>query len=182
MSNRDDQETKQQEDDLREVSLRAGKDALKDASPGRLSLEERERMRQILGVDPGGDVSIHTGPQAAAAAASLEAKAFTLGGKDVFFKEGAYQPDTQEGQALLAHELTHVLEDVSGFSRAEPPADNERAAAEGRAEQAEAAALEVSQAADQMKLSPGQKAELVSKVVRVLEKQERANRERRGHS
>ena len=182
MSNDDQQDSGplNEEEELREASLREGRSALRDASPGRLSLEERERMRQILGVDPGGDVAIHTGPKAAAAAEALGAKAFTLGGPEVIFKEGAYQPHTEDGQALLAHELTHVLEDVSGFSRDRAPDDSERAASEGRAEQAEAVAREIGLVSTELSLTGSQKNELVDKVVRLLRKQERRSRERRG--
>ncbi|NER80160.1 MAG: DUF4157 domain-containing protein, partial [Leptolyngbya sp. SIO1D8] len=35
----------------------------------------------------------------------LQAKAFTTG-SDIFFRQGAYTPDTQSGKHLLAHELT----------------------------------------------------------------------------
>lgn len=53
------------------------------------------------------EVRIHTGGNAAAAARSLEASAFTIG-NHVVFGEGAYRPGTAAGDALIAHELTHV--------------------------------------------------------------------------
>jgi len=40
---------------------------------------------------------------------SLEARAFTTG-QDIFFRQGAYQPGTSGGRELIAHELTHVVQ------------------------------------------------------------------------
>jgi hypothetical protein len=54
-------------------------------------------------------VRVHTGSQAASAAKSLHAKAFTSG-KDVVFGAGQYLPETSAGKHLLAHELTHVVQ------------------------------------------------------------------------
>jgi hypothetical protein len=56
-----------------------------------------------------GQVRLHTDSRAAGLAASLHASAFTLG-NDVYFASGRYAPATAEGQRLLAHELTHVLQ------------------------------------------------------------------------
>jgi hypothetical protein len=43
----------------------------------------------------------------------LNAQAFTTG-NDIYFNEGKYQPDTQSGKSLLAHELTHVVQQGGG--------------------------------------------------------------------
>ena len=166
--------------ELKDNALSRGQEALRDKAPKRLSLEERERMRRVLGVDPGGDVALHTGPSASAAAEAMEAKAFTLGGKDIYFKEGAYQPDTVEGQALLAHELTHVLEDVSGTSKEGGLEGSERTAAESRAERSEEAVRETVQEVGKLSLDAVQKERLVEKVVKIIERQRRQERERRG--
>ena len=32
-------------------------------------------------------------------------------GTDIFFRNGAYRPETEEGRKILAHELTHVAQD-----------------------------------------------------------------------
>jgi hypothetical protein len=53
------------------------------------------------------DVRVHTDGEAAALSRELGAQAFTVG-RNVFFAEGKYNPGSREGQALLAHELTHV--------------------------------------------------------------------------
>jgi hypothetical protein len=66
-------------------------------------------------------VRIHTGPSADRAAASVHARAFTLG-SDVVFRSGEYRPDTPAGKRLLAHELTHVVQQGAAPAHAHPPA------------------------------------------------------------
>lgn len=56
-----------------------------------------------------GKVRIHTGTEAQNAAAQLRAQAFTYGG-EIYFNKGKYNPATREGKWLLAHELTHVVQ------------------------------------------------------------------------
>jgi hypothetical protein len=58
-------------------------------------------------------VRVHTSGESDALNRDLGAKAFTTG-QDIFFREGAYQPHTTGGQELLAHELTHVVQQSSG--------------------------------------------------------------------
>lgn len=55
------------------------------------------------------DVRIHNNGQATKLSNQLYAKAFTVG-NDIYFNEGKYAPDTSEGKQLLAHELTHTLQ------------------------------------------------------------------------
>lgn len=54
-------------------------------------------------------VRIHSGAAATASARRLSAKAFTLG-RDVVFGAGQYAPGSTEGRRLIAHELTHVVQ------------------------------------------------------------------------
>jgi len=54
-------------------------------------------------------VRLHTGAVAAQLARSINAKAFTVG-RHVAFGSGQYSPETATGQRLLAHELTHVVQ------------------------------------------------------------------------
>jgi outer membrane protein OmpA-like peptidoglycan-associated protein len=54
-------------------------------------------------------VRAHTHARAAETAKAINARAFTAG-KDVAFGSGQYSPDTSEGKKLLAHELTHVVQ------------------------------------------------------------------------
>ena len=60
-----------------------------------------------------GDVRIHHDAQAAAAAAGVQARAFTLG-HDVVFAGGEHNPSSESGRRLLAHELTHVVQQSAG--------------------------------------------------------------------
>lgn len=61
-------------------------------------------------------VRMHTGAQAAKTAQSINARAFTVG-KDVAFGAGQYSPETSEGKRLLAHELTHVVQQEGAVPR-----------------------------------------------------------------
>ncbi len=54
-------------------------------------------------------VNIHNNSRAHQMAADLNAKAFTVG-DDIYFGEGEYSPQTQKGKHLLAHELTHSIQ------------------------------------------------------------------------
>jgi hypothetical protein len=71
-----------------------------------------ENMGNRLGQDFSG-VRVHTSPEAAALSDQLSAQAFTTG-QDIFFGEGTYSPGSSGGQELLAHELTHVVQQGSG--------------------------------------------------------------------
>lgn len=55
------------------------------------------------------NVRVHADAEAAASARSVNALAFTVG-RDVVFGAGQYAPGTRAGQELLAHELTHVVQ------------------------------------------------------------------------
>jgi len=57
-------------------------------------------------------VRVHTDAEAAQAAQAVNARAYTVGG-DVVFGAGQYAPKTMVGQRLIAHELTHVVQDNS---------------------------------------------------------------------
>ena len=76
--------------------------------PRRLDISTMGRMEGFLGASFGG-VRIHTGPGAAEITGRFNAEAVTV--KDhIFFAPGRFNPQTTEGQKLLAHELTHVLQ------------------------------------------------------------------------
>ncbi len=55
------------------------------------------------------NVKVHTDNEAVQLSRELNAKAFTVG-NDVYFNEGQYQPYSDSGKQLLAHELTHVIQ------------------------------------------------------------------------
>ncbi len=59
------------------------------------------------------NVKIHADGRADELSKSVNARAFTTG-QDVFFRSGEYQPGTQEGRHLLAHELTHTIQQSRG--------------------------------------------------------------------
>jgi len=58
-------------------------------------------------------VRVHTGPQAANACEEINARAFTVG-NHVAFNSGEYDPESAEGQHVLAHELAHVRQQTGG--------------------------------------------------------------------
>ena len=87
--------------------MRAGGEPLSDSA--------RQGFEPRFGSDFSG-VRVHTDSGAAALAQSLSARAFTVGG-DIAFAAGEYRPGTQAGDRLLAHELTHVLQQGQGGPR-----------------------------------------------------------------
>jgi hypothetical protein len=56
-----------------------------------------------------GRVRVHADSAAAHSARALDARAYTVG-QDIVFAAGQYAPETRGGQHLLAHELTHTLQ------------------------------------------------------------------------
>jgi uncharacterized protein DUF4157 len=68
----------------------------------------RRQMEGALGANFSG-VRVHADAQADSLSRSLSARAFTTG-QDIFFRQGAYQPGTSVGRELIAHELTHVVQ------------------------------------------------------------------------
>jgi uncharacterized protein DUF4157 len=79
-----------------------------------LEADTRALMEPRFGHDFG-DVRLHFDDKAAQSANAVDATAFTLT-NHIVFGQGQYQPRTEKGQRLLAHELTHVVQQ-SGFSR-----------------------------------------------------------------
>jgi hypothetical protein len=76
----------------------------------------RRDMEAELGVSLAG-VRIHTDAAAAHAARAVSAAAFTVG-EDVYFSAGAYAPESRAGRKLIAHELAHVAQALSGRTAA----------------------------------------------------------------
>ena len=73
-----------------------------------LAVEMRSFMRDRTGVDFA-NVRIHADGQAAASASRIAARAYTVG-NHIYFDQGQYQPASQAGRKLLAHELAHVVQ------------------------------------------------------------------------
>jgi Domain of unknown function (DUF4157) len=99
----------------------------------------RESVAPALG-DALDDVRVHDDAQAAELARSVNARAFTTG-SDVYFGSGEYRPGTADGDRLLAHELTHVVQQ-RGAPTAGPLAVSEPADSSER--EAEAVARDIS--------------------------------------
>lgn len=59
-------------------------------------------------------VKIHTNEKAAQLNQQISARAFTVG-NDIFFNKGEYRPNSNKGKHLLAHELTHTLQQVGSL-------------------------------------------------------------------
>jgi hypothetical protein len=80
-----------------------------------LPLPFRSEMEARFGEDFD-QVRVHEGAEGAAAAAELNAKAYTIG-QDIIFAAGRYSPGTFDGRRLLAHELAHVVQQSRGGPR-----------------------------------------------------------------
>ena len=72
-------------------------------------------MNRAFGVDFS-PVRIHTGNETAEMSRGIHANAFTHG-TDIYFNTGKYNPTTAEGNKLLAHELTHTIQQSANVKR-----------------------------------------------------------------
>jgi hypothetical protein len=75
----------------------------------------RARMETAFGADFSG-VRIHHDAHSDELSRSLSARAFATG-QDVYFRQGEYNPGASGGRELLAHELTHVVQQTGGIQR-----------------------------------------------------------------
>lgn len=105
-------------------------------SPGQpLDAATRDYFEPRFGCDFS-DVRVHTDARAADSARAVQARAYTVG-SDVVFENARFAPFTSEGRSLLAHELTHVVQQSSGalaIQRApDPESDREAALKEAEA-------------------------------------------------
>ncbi len=78
----------------------------------------RQPMEQAFGADFSG-VKVHTDARSDQLNQSIQARAFTTG-QDVFFRSGEYNPGSRGGQELMAHELTHVVQQSGGAVQRSP--------------------------------------------------------------
>jgi len=99
-------------DELDHETVAAATSLLERSAGHSLSHEILSRLSHDLGVDLA-PLRIHTDDAAARAAAALHARAFTIG-TDVYFSSGAYEPNTADGLALVAHEAAHVAQNLLG--------------------------------------------------------------------
>jgi len=128
------QELEAGEEDLQTRSARPDRE-------GRLSPQMEERIQQLMqgggrpldketrdyfeprfGADFG-QIRVHDDAEAARIAGQMNSRAFTQG-RHIFFGQGQYQPQTSAGRDLLAHELTHTLQQgaaaTTGRQRQQP--------------------------------------------------------------
>jgi Domain of unknown function (DUF4157) len=84
----------------------------------------RSSMEQAFGTNFSG-VRVHTDGESDRLNQLVQAQAFTTG-QDVFFRQGSYQPESRGGRELIAHELTHVVQQNKDTIRRSPthPFDN----------------------------------------------------------
>ncbi len=116
-----------------------------------------EGMAAKAGATMGQDfsgVKIHTDSQSDQLSHQLGAKAFTTG-NDIFFRSGEYNPASSEGQTLIAHELTHVVQQgasapaVQGKMAVNDPNDQYEAEADHVAETVMAQPDDIQRAAEE---------------------------------
>ena len=121
--------------------------AARGESSAPLAADARARLPAAFG--DVGDLRVHDGPKAAAAAASLGSQAFSVG-RDLFFARGAFDPGAAAGQRILSHEVAHGIQQRDATSNAAPGAstddaehDAERAVSTGTLPRVRAAEAQV---------------------------------------
>jgi hypothetical protein len=87
-----------------------------------LGAKVRGQMESAMGADFSG-VKIHMDNRSDQLNRSIQAKAFTTG-NDIFFQQGAYNPSSAGGQALIAHELTHTIQQGAAKSQVQRLVDH----------------------------------------------------------
>jgi hypothetical protein len=78
----------------------------------------RSQMEGAFGADFSG-VRVHTGAHSDSLNRAVQARAFTTG-QDIFFGGSEYNPGSSGGKELLAHELTHVVQQNPGTAQLKP--------------------------------------------------------------
>ena len=120
-----------------------------------LAPEVKSEMESGFGADFS-QVKTHTGKHAADMNKSLGAKAFTNQG-DIYFNQGNFDPASKDGKHLLAHELTHTIQ--QGAAKPAAPKTNQPA------EKKDLNPSDIAAAKDQAKATPGT-AEKAEKLVK----------------
>ncbi len=108
---------KENEEDIEDTALEQDLSRSKGGGTA-LSSDTRSSMETAFGTNFDA-VRIHTGSNAVQMSQNLNAQAFTHG-NDVYFNRGKYNPNTSMGQHLLAHELTHVVQQNGLRKRSNP--------------------------------------------------------------
>ncbi len=97
-----------------------------------LDSNTKSKMEGAFGTSIG-DVKVHTESEGSSFADELDAQAATIG-KDIAFASNKYKPGTPEGDALIAHELAHVMQQRSAAEMGEMGSGSDYAAMEQDAE------------------------------------------------
>src|SRR5438552_15169827 len=97
---------------LEEQETSPVKDVVGSGGGAPLDKDTTGLMESRLGADFS-DVRVHTDAKASESAQSVQAHAYTVG-SDVVFQSGKYEPESDSGKRMLAHELTHVVQQRSG--------------------------------------------------------------------
>src|SRR5438128_3652802 len=97
---------------LEEQETSPVKDVVGSGGGSPLERDNRSFMESRLGADFS-DVRVHTDGKATESARSVQAHAYTVG-NDVVFQSDKYAPESDSGKRMLAHELTHVVQQRSG--------------------------------------------------------------------
>jgi Domain of unknown function (DUF4157) len=130
------------------------KDLLASSAGQPLDRSTQALMQSRLGQDFS-DVRVHSDGKATESAKAVNAHAYTVG-TDVVFQSDKYAPGTESGKKMLAHELTHVVQQKAGPVDGTPaggginishPSDPFEQAAERNAEQAMSASAAAPQSA-----------------------------------
>jgi|GEM_PF-5747244 len=89
-------------------------DRIRSRAGGGSSLDAgvQRQLESGIGADMSG-VRVHTDPEADNMTKSVDAVAFTTG-NDIFFRSGTYNPGSEQGMRLLAHEATHTVQQSQG--------------------------------------------------------------------
>ena len=116
----------------------------------------RGNMESAFGADFS-QVKVHTGSSASQMNKNLNAQAFTHG-SDIYFNSNKYNPDSKPGQQLLAHELTHTIQQghsSSTVNRVPAPAEEEETVVQREVDcNAPAPAASTPAAADERSTTP----------------------------
>lgn len=167
--------------------LDMGRQLLADERSFTLDSRLRDRVSRFIGRDPG-DVRVHTGARAQAAADALGARAFALGQQDIYFGAGQFAPDSAEGLGVLVHELTHATENAVGAAFTTGSSQAAYSQAEGRAEEAQARAEDAARAGNAdgaARSAAAPKIELdklEAAVIKLIERESRFSADRMGVS
>jgi hypothetical protein len=104
----------------------------KRGSGEQLDASAADKLGKSMGQDFS-DVQVHKDAESDQLNKQVHAEAFTTG-KDIFFREGKYDPVSDQGQKLLAHELTHVVQQRDAPASSELRVSDPNEASEKQAE------------------------------------------------